>query len=198
MQNPPELITEFIKQWQNGSKIVLGVQKQNNENKLLTLFKSAYYNFMAAICGHIPYMTDFGLFDKSFINILRQIPDPYPYLRGIICDYGFGIKKVYYSKNKRKKGVGMALYTLYDFAMLGITSCTKVIVRAAVWLGLVSAAAGLFRLLVFGVGIYPFVLMLFGVLLFFIGFVGEYVVQINRRLQNHPRVIEDRRINYGN
>lgn len=213
LQNPPELIEKFIQHWEEGYKVVIGIKNKSKENKLMYFMRTCYYKLMKHISEveQIEHFTEFELLDRSFLDVLRQIDDPMPYLRGIVSEFGFNMKRVYFVQEKRKKGKSFAgLYKSYDFAMLGITSYSKVIMRLATFIGflasiasiLVSIAIFISKLLdwnsfstgvaAIGVGVF----FLGSVQLFFIGFLGEYVLNINTRVMHRPLVIEEKRINF--
>ena len=210
---PPELIPEFIKKWEEGYKIVLGVKKNSQENALMFLIRKFYYNLVNKISNIdlIKNATGFGLYDREIVNILRKIDDPYPYLRGILCEIGFNIAKIYYVQQKRKKGITKNnFYILYDYAMLGIVSSSKVPLRFATFFGfgfsilnlIVAFVYLVYKLLFwksFSLGIAPIVIGLFfffSVNLFFLGIVGEYILAIYTQVLKRPLVIEKERINF--
>ena len=213
MQDPPELILDFIREWENGNKIVIGIKNKSEENRLVYLLRSAYYKVIKRIgeIDHIEQFTGFGLYDRSFIEVLRGLRDPMPYLRGIVAELGFQYKKVFYTQQKRVYGkTSFGFWKLYDVMMLGITSYSKAVLRMATLMGFGIAAVSLliaavtFILKIFGIvnfdigiaaisiGVYFFGSMI----LFFIGMLGEYIVNINIRTMGHPLVVEEERINF--
>jgi len=213
LQDPPELIAEFIKRWEQGKKIVIGVKKTSQESKFMFAVRKLFYSIIGTLSeiDQIRNFTGFGLYDKQIIDILKTIDDPYPYFRGLICDIGFERAIVEYIQPKRNKGITKNnFYTLYDMAMLGITSHSKVPLRLAVMLGfLVSFASILIALgyliykLVFwssfNLGMAPLVIGLFffsAVQLFFIGIIGEYIGSIHTQVMKRPLVIEKERVNF--
>jgi len=214
LQNPPEIIPEFVKQWENGYKIVLGVKSGSKENKLMYFFRKCYYGLMNRISDveHISQATDFELLDRSFLDVLRAVCVNTPYLRGLIMEYGFDIKQVEYTQDKRDKGkTKFNLYKYYDFAMLGITSNSKKVLRLATLFGLFFTFAATVILVVSFISqlINPgettqFVTrLIIDMLLFvsslqfaFIGLLGEYVLSIIGNASNKPIVIEKIRINF--
>ena len=124
LQDPPELIPEFLKKWEEGFKIVTAVKKKSRESLLTFLLRRMYYNILAKFSEgeQIKNFTGFGLYDKSFIEIIRKIDDPYPYFRGLISDVGFETTSVEYTQPKRLHGkTKNNLYTLYDIGMLGLS-----------------------------------------------------------------------------
>ena len=124
LQNPPELIPEFLEKWENGSQVVLGVKYQSRENKFIYFLRTVFYFLMNKVFGVnlIPHATEFELFDKSFIEILKGIKTNTPFLRGIVNEYASSIDCVYYTQDARKKGKStFNLNKYYDFAICGIT-----------------------------------------------------------------------------
>lgn len=213
LQDPPEMILDFINKWEEGYKIVVGVKKESQEASWMFAVRNLFYRIIGTLSEveQVRGFTGFGLFDKQVMDILRRIDDPYPYFRGLIADIGFLIAKIEYSQPRRWKGrTKHNFYTLYDMAMLGITNHSKVPLRLAVMLGfLVAACSVLFALgyLVyklifwnsFSVGIAPLVIGLFffsAVQLFFIGIIGEYIGAIHTQVLKRPLVIEKERINF--
>lgn len=213
LQNPPSLIPEFVKKWEDGAKVVIGIKKQSKENPIVWFARSVYYKMMKKMSEveQIEHFTDFELLDKSFVDVLRKIDDPVPYLRGIVAELGFGVEKVYYTQNKRERGHSYAGFLkMYDFAMLGITSYSKTLLRIATFIGGAIGGASILIAIItfiqklcdwdhFAIGIAATtigVYFLGGLQLFFIGILGEYVLSINSRTMRRPLVIEERRINF--
>ncbi|MCI8623291.1 MAG: glycosyltransferase [Provencibacterium sp.] len=213
MQDPPEVIPRFVAEWEAGYKIVAGVKTQSRENPVMYFFRSIYYYLMkhSTEIDHIEHFDGFGLYDQEFIRVLREMDDPLPYLRGIVAELGFKRKDIEYEQVKRKKGkTHFRFFALYDLAMLGITSYSKVIMHCCTILGgilaVVSALIAVVTLFMklfawdsFPMGTAAMVIGIFflgAVQLFFIGFVGEYVVNINARVMRHPLVVEETRLNF--
>lgn len=212
-QDPPEIIPEFVRKWEEGFRIVVGVKRKSEEFSLFLVLRKIYYRLVTRLAEIelIQNYTGFGLYDKTVVEILRKIPDPYPYFRGLICDIGFEKGIVEYDQPLRKRGITKNnFYTLYDMAMLGITNHSKVPLRMATMTGFVVAmlslimAAGYFAYKLvfwdrFSVGIAPLVIGLFffaSVQLLFIGIIGEYIGSIHTQVLNRPLVIEKERINF--
>lgn len=212
-QDPPALIPALVEQWESGFKIVIAKKNKSDEKKIMYFIRSMYYSFMKKIADieHIEHFTGFGLYDHSFIEILNQYDDPIPYLRGIVCETGLKRTEICFHQPQRKKGKTKTnFYSLYDFAMLGITSYSKVLLRLATMLGFALSALSLVIALVylvykiiywndFAVGTAPVLIGLFAfssVQLFFIGLLGEYILNINTRIMHRPLVIEEKRINF--
>ena len=213
LQDPPSLIIDFIKKWEEGYKVVVGVKSQSEESALMFALRKVYYNFSGKVSEIklVKNYTGFGLYDKKVIDILRQINDPYPYFRGLIADLGFESYKIEYVQPNRKRGVTKNnFYSLYDMAMLGITNHSKVPLRLATMAGFlmsvisfIIAIGYLFAKLLFwnsfAMGIAPVVIGLFfltSVQLFFIGIIGEYIGSIHTQVQKRPMVVEKERINF--
>ena len=213
LQNPPSVIPKFIKKWEDGAKVVVGIKDSSKESMVMFSLRSIYYKMMRKISDteQIQHFSDFELLDKDFLNVLRELKDPLPYLRGIVSELGFSMKRVHYIQNKRERGKTTANWkVIYEFAMLGITSYTKTIIRLATKIGfflsfisLVIAIVTFIMKLInwdtFPIGMAATsigVWFLGSVQLFFIGFLGEYVLNINIRIMNRPLVIEQKRINF--
>ncbi|MCL2764362.1 MAG: glycosyltransferase family 2 protein [Treponema sp.] len=214
-QDPPELIITFVNEWEKGYKIVSGIKTKSKENKIIRFLRSCYYKLIEKMSDieMIEHFTGFGLYDKTFIDILRKLNDPIPFFRGIVAELGFKRKDINYEQQKRKSGkTKNNWYTLYDAAMLSFTSYTKIGLRLASIFGIIIAFLTLIIALIyfilkllywnsFPVGIAPLIIGVFffgSIQLFFIGFIGEYVMSINSRLMNRPLVIEEERINFEN
>jgi len=213
LQNPPALIVDFIKKWEQGYKSVVGVKRKSAESPLMLAVRSFFYKLMGMLSEveQIEGFMGFGLFDKKVIDCIRKIDDPYPYFRGLIPEIGFEIARVEYSQPKRKKGkTKYSLYNLYDAAMHGITNYSKVPLRLATILGFLASLTSIFiglgyliyKLIFwnsFDAGIAPLVIGFFffaAVQLFFIGILGEYVGSIHTKVLKRPLVIEKERINF--
>jgi glycosyltransferase involved in cell wall biosynthesis len=215
LQDPPELIPQFLHQWKDGYKIVLAVKPVTSVNPVMHYLRKTYYILLDKISevSITKDATGFGLYDKVVLDHIRAINDPYPFLRGLICELGYQIKTITFNQPRRLRGVSKNnFYSLFDIALLGIVSHSMVPIRVASMLGFLIAFLSIlsaFILLVakllfwesFPVGYAPLgigILVLFGVLLFFIGMVGEYVGVIHNHVQRHPIVVEKERINFEN
>jgi glycosyltransferase involved in cell wall biosynthesis len=213
LQDPPQIIKDFVLIWEEGFKVVLGVKTESEESFLMFSIRKMYYNFINRV-SEIELTknnTGFGLYDRQIIQILRDIDDPYPYFRGLISDIGFPSYKIEYLQPVRKRGITKNnFYTLYDMAMLGITNHSKIPLRMAAMLGFgMSALSFLVAILYFlakiifwnyfTVGLAPLVIGLFffsSVQLFFIGIIGEYIGSIHTQVLKRPLVVEKERINF--
>jgi glycosyltransferase involved in cell wall biosynthesis len=213
LQDPPELISQFISKWEEGHKVVLGIKAKSKENKLMFLFRKFCYRAIKKISDVtlINDFTGFGLYDKKIIDALRQIDDPYPYFRGLISEVGFKPYKIEFVQPARKRGkTKNNFYTLYDIGMLGVTSHSKVPMRIATLVGfalsflsfIIAIAFFIAKIIFwnkFALGIAPIIIGLFffsAIQLFFIGLLGEYVLSIQTRVMKRPLVIEEERINF--
>jgi len=213
LQDPPEMIPEFIKKWEEGYKVVVGIKSETEEGFFFSIIRKSYY-YLVGLLSEIELIknfTGFGLYDKKVIEIMRQIDDPYPYFRGLICDIGFKRVLIPYKQPLRKRGFTKNnFYTLYDMAMLGITNHSKVPLRLATMLGFVLAIINLiaavgyfiYKLIFwdwFSVGMAPVVIGFFffaSIQLFFLGILGEYIGAIHTQVLKRPLVIEKERINF--
>lgn len=212
MQDPPEMIPQFVAKWEEGYQIVAGIKSKSKENKVVYALRGIYYKLLSAISeiDHIQQFDGFGLYDASFISTLREIEDPLPYLRGMVAEFGGKRAELEYMQDKRKAGkTSFNLMRYYDFAMLGITSSTKAIMRMATFLGGIMSAICLIIALVtlvlkitnweyYDVGTAAIIIGIFfvgAVQTFFLGFLGEYILNINIRVMKHPIVVEEKRIN---
>lgn len=212
-QDPVELIPKFVAEWEKGAKIVAGIKTTSDENKLVRFLRTCYYKIIHKMSNveQIEHFTGFGLYDKSFVEVLRNLKDPTPFLRGIVAELGFKRVDVPYRQAKRKAGkTHNNWYSLFDAAMLSFTSYTKVGLRFATIGGFIVAFVSflfamsyLVRKLLnwssFDMGTAPLVIGVFflgSMQLFFIGFLGEYIMSMNNRIMNRPLVIEEERINF--
>lgn len=212
-QDPVELIPRFVKEWENGYRIVTGIKTSSKENKLMYFLRSCYYKLIKKLSDveQIEHFTGFGLYDKKFIDVLRQLDEPMPFLRGIVAELGFRRKDISYEQPKRRAGkTSNNFYRLYDAAMLSITSYTKAGLRLATFFGsicsVLSMAIAVIYLVMkllywdlFQAGTAPILIGMFGlgsIQLFFIGLLGEYILTINSRVMKRPLVVEEERLNF--
>ena len=213
-QDPIELIPEFIKYWEEGYQVVCGVKTSSKENKILYWLRSVYYKLIKKFSSveQIEHFTGFGLYDKSFINILRELKDPTPFIRGIVAEYATNKKLVEYEQQKRNAGkTHNNFYTLYDAAMLSFTSYTKIGMRLATFVGGIFASISMIFAIVylilklvywdrFVAGQAPTIIivsLMSSIVLVFLGILGEYVLTINQRVINRPLVVESERLNFN-
>lgn len=214
-QDPPELIPLFVSEWEKGHKIVSGIKTSSKEPGIIYSLRTLYYKVMKKFSDvkMIEHFTGFGLYDKTFISILKELRDPVPFIRGIVAEYGSGFNmiEIEYEQPKRRAGkTHNNFLSLYDAAMLSVTSYTKMGLRLATLLGFMCSLISLIIALVylilkltnwngFQAGSVPAVLGIFvlgSLQLFFIGLLGEYILNINTRVINRPLVVEEKRINF--
>ncbi len=212
-QDPVEIIPKFVEEWEKGYKIVCGIKATSRENKIMRFLRTCYYKLIRKMSDveQIEHFTGFGLYDKSFIEVLKTLDDPTPFMRGIVAELGYKRKDVAYEQARRAAGsTHNNFFTLYDAAMLSFTTYTKMGLRLATILGFIlsvlSLIVGLVYLVMkliwwdrFVAGMTPILIMvtvLGSVQLFFIGLLGEYILNINKRVLHRPLVIEEERINF--
>ena len=212
-QDPIELIPELVKKWEEGFKIVCAIKSHSKENKIMYFLRSVYYKMIKKMSSseQIEHFTGFGLYDKSFVQILRDLHDPIPFIRGIIGELGYKRTEIEYVQPKRRAGkTHNNFYTLYDAAMLSFTSYTKIGLRLATFIGAICGGLSIivgiiyliFKLIYwdrFAAGMAPLILIvsfMSSLQIFFIGLMGEYILSMNKRLMNRPLVIEEERLNF--
>ena len=212
-QDPPELIPKLVQAWEEGYKVVIGKKTKSREHPFVYWMRGCYYKILKKMSTTeiIEQFTGFGLYDKSFVDTLRDLHDPTPFMRGIVAELGPERKEIEYEQPKRRAGkTHNNFYTLYDAAMLSFTSYTKNGLRIATFSGFIIAfisfIIGLFYLIMkllfwykFTAGYAPMMIGIFfmgGIILAFMGFMGEYVMAINARVMNRPLVVEEERINF--
>jgi glycosyltransferase involved in cell wall biosynthesis len=213
LQEPPELLAAMIKKWQEGFKIVTAIKTNSDESRIMFFIRSQYYKLVKNLSDVtlIHNFNGYGLYDRRVIEILRKLEDPYPYFRGLICEIGFERAEVGYTQTIRKKGKTKSNFLiLFDIAMLGIISHSKIPLRIATIAGFILSmfsvltAAGYFVYKVifwdsFSIGIAPLLIGFFfftSVQLFFIGIIGEYLGVTYTHVLNRPLVVEKERINF--
>jgi len=212
-QDPPALIPAFLGKWEEGYKVVLGVKASSQESASMFAVRRLYYaiiNWLSDV-ELIKDATGFGLYDRSFLDILRTLDEPYPYGRGLIAELGFDAATIPYEQPVRRRGLSKNnFYTLYEVAMVGITSHSKVPLRLATMLGFASSVLSfgvalvylLYKLIYwqrFTAGVAPLVIgafTAFSVQLFFLGLLGEYIAVIHTRVMHRPLVVEKERVNF--
>lgn len=212
-QDPVEVIPQLVHEWEKGYKIVCAIKATSRENKIMRFLRTCYYKLIHKMSDveQIEHFTGFGLYDQEFIQVLRELDDSTPFLRGIVAELGYRRKNVIYEQQRRRAGkTHNNWYTLYDAAMLSFTSYTKIGLRFATIVGflmsILSVVVALAYLIMklmfwdrFPAGMIPVLLavcILGSVQLFFIGFLGEYVLSINKRIMKRPLVIEEERLNF--
>lgn len=212
-QDPVEMIPKFIEKWEAGYKIVCAIKTSSKENRVMRLLRTCYYKIIKKMSDveQIEHFTGFGLYDKSFIEVLKNLDDSTPFLRGIVAELGYKRIDIPYEQQKRAAGKTHNNWaTLYDAAMLSFTSYTKIGLRIATIIGFGLSAISLVVALIylilklvfwdrFVAGTIPILLavcILGSVQIFFIGLLGEYVLSINKRIMKRPLVIEEERLNF--
>ena len=213
LQDPPEMIPEFLRLWESGFPIVLAIKATSEENKFMFLVRKMYYRIVNRLSSTETFenFTGFGLYDRKVIEIIKSFKDPYPYFRGIIAEIGLPHAKVMFDQPRRRRGVSSHnFYMLYDIAMLAITGLSKVPLRIVTFFGFVSALLSLgvgivyfiYKLVFwrsFSVGVAPVAFGLFflgSVQMTALGILGEYIGSIHTFVQNRPLVIEKGRVNF--
>jgi glycosyltransferase involved in cell wall biosynthesis len=212
-QDPVELLPTMVHEWEKGYKIVSCIKVTSKENKFVRFLRTCYYKLINKLSdiNQIEHFTGFGLYDKSFVDILRSLHDPMPFMRGIVAELGFKRKDIPYEQQRRRAGkTHNNFFTLYDAAMISFTSYTKAGLRIATFMGIICAfisfVIGMIYLMKkltdwesFQMGTAPIVVGIFllgSLQMFFLGFIGEYILSINQRVMNRPLVIEEERINF--
>lgn len=213
LQDPPEKIAEFIEKWEQGYKVVIGVKTKSKENPLMYAIRKLFYNAIKKISEteQIKNFTGFGLYDRCFLNELKNIEDPYPYFRGLISEIGYKRAEIEFEQPKRERGkTKNNFYTLYDIAMLGFVNHSKLPLRLASFIGFGTAILSFLAAVIyfiyklvywdeFSVGTAPLVIGLFffsSIQLFFIGIIGEYIGAIHTQVKKRPLVTEKERVNF--
>jgi len=204
-QDPPEMLPRMVEAWEQGHKIVCMVKTASLENPFMRGLRTLYYKSLRAMSGIeiIEHFTGFGLYDKCVRDVMRGLDEPDPFFRGLVAELGFDVTTIQFTQAKRRAGKSSNnFFTLYDYAMIGITTYTKAGLRLATPLGLLAAgASGIAAVICMILGKWDLLLMLGmfflgGVQLFFLGILGEYVINIQRRGMKRPLVIEEYRLNY--
>ena len=212
-QDPVDMIPKYVREWEKGYKIVIGIKTSSKENKVMYWLRSCYYRTIKRLSDveQIEHFTGSGLYDREFIEVLRNLNDPSPFLRGIVAELGYKRKEIPYEQPKRRAGkTHNNFYRLYDAAMLSVTSYTKAGLRLATFFGFFCSLASMCIALIylvmkliwwdrFPAGMAPMLIgMLFlgSVQIFFIGLLGEYIMSINQRVMKRPLVIEEERLNF--
>lgn len=213
-QDPVEMLPRLIEKWDvEGYKIVSCIKTTSRENKLMRLARTFYYKMIKKFSEveQIEHYTGFGLYDRSFLEVLRELKDPTPFLRGVVAELGFKRIDIPYEQQLRRTGKSKNNFSsLYDIAMLSFTSYTKIGLRLATFVGLgvacISFIIAIFYLVyklmywnTFNAGTAPMVVGIFflgAVQLIFLGIIGEYILSINKRIMNRPLVVEEERIGF--
>ena len=215
LQDPPELVESFLKEWEMGWKVVLAVKPTSKTNPIIHFMRKAYYHLLSKISTTpiIKNTTGFGLYDRVVIDCIKEIGDPYPYLRGLISEIGFPIKTIKFDQPKRfAGGSSNNLYSLYDMAMLGLVNHSIIPIRIISFTGfllsIICIIFSIYYLIMkllnwseYPLGFAPLAVglfFIFGFMLVCLGMIGEYITSIHRFIRNIPVVTEKYRINYKN
>lgn len=213
-QEPVDMIPVMVHKWEEGNKVVCMIKSKSEERKIVYFAREIYYSIFRKMSHieQIKQFTGFGLYDKSFIEVIRKIDDPTPFVKGIVAEYAPDRIELTYTQQRRKGGKSsLNFWGYYDSAMLSFTSYTKGGLRVASVFGIVIALLSFIIALVylflkifhwntFSAGNIPIllsVLFLGGCQLIFIGLLGEYIMSINQRVMNRPMVVEEERINFA-
>lgn len=213
LQDPPELLPQMVEKWEQGHKVVIGQKTKSRESHFMYFMRTLYYKLIGALAAtkQIEHFNGFGLYDKAFIDVLRQLDDPAPYLKGIVSEFGMDMCVIQYEQAESLRGKsGSNFFKNYDIAMLGITAYTKILMRIATFvgaiLGIFSVCLAVFvfisKLLNWNAYPYGTASILIGVFfigaiqLFFTGILGEYILSINTRSMRRPLVVVGEKINF--
>ncbi len=210
-QDPVDMIEKFVRKWEEGYQVVAGVKTKSKENKFIRFLRTIYYKLISKMSSikQIEHFTGFALYDNSFIETLKTIQDPTPFIRGLVAELCGNLAIVEYTQQKRKAGKTKNNFkTLYDAAMLSITTYTKKIPRVATIMGAIFSGLSFVSLIAVAIcniifKFSPIYTLINGLALivflnmFFIGMLGEYIVNMNVRMLNRPLVIEEERINFN-
>jgi glycosyltransferase involved in cell wall biosynthesis len=213
LQDPPEVIVDFVREWRDGSEVVWGVRKQREEHIVMRGVRKLYYRMVSRFAGiDIPLdVAEFQLIDRKVLAALLEHEDYYPYIRGMIANCGFRTKGVPYIWRARRRGFSKnRLYNLVDQGLNGLISFTNLPMRVAMFAGfgiaLLSFAFAVFTVAASLIrhgnvsvpGIPTLIVAMFffgGVQLMFLGIIGEYVSAIHFQVRKRPLVVERERIN---
>ena len=213
MQDPPELLPQFVKEWEKGTVAVIGIKHGSREPLFIRFLRKIYYKVICMLSSEkqIANFNGFGLYDRSFIEIMRQIDERDPFMKGLVSTYAASIKEIPYKQEKRTAGKGTTnFFRMYDYAMIGITASSKVLLRICTFVGVILSIISLCLALItvinklinwndFQLGMAALttgVFFLGGVQLFFLGMIGEYILSINTTVARMPVVVEEKRINF--
>jgi len=213
LQDPPQMIVDFLKAYEDGSNIVLGIKTSSQENGLMYQIRTWYYKFLQKISDVEMFEnnTGFGLYDKKSMLALKNMPDAYPFFRGMVAEIGFKVEKIPYNQPRRCSGLTKNnFYTLYDIGILGLINNSKTLLRLSIFssiiFGLLSIVTAIYYLTmkllywdIFSLGVAPMLIggsLMFSLLLLFIGILGEYIGAIYTQILNRPLVFEQERVNF--
>ena len=209
-QDPPSLLPVLVAEWEKGFKVVCAVKTKSRENPFVRFLRTCYYKLLRRMSDtpQIEHFTGFGLYDRAFLEVLKDLDDPSPYLRGIVAELGFSRTVVPYTQEKRRAGKSSNGFgTLYDAAMQSFAAYTKAPVRAMMLVGvllLLASLGGGITALVLGLlgDVLPILILgsligFFGSLqLIFLSLLGEYLLFLRSKTVKRPIVIEEKRLNF--
>jgi len=213
LQDPPELINDFIKAWEQGYKTVIGIKENTEGSKLSYFLRKNFYRLINNLSDVELYenFMGFGLYDKQVIKLFKSFKDPEPYFRGIIAEINLKVKKINYTHKIRKTGKSKNnILTLFIMALTAFTSYSKFPLRLIVFFAfsfaLISFLSSLFYLIYkliyweyFVTGMAPVIIftsVFLSIIFIFLGIIAEYINSINEKLKDKPLVIEEERINF--
>jgi len=213
-QEPLEMIPVMVKKWEEGNKVICMIKTKSEENKFIYYAREIYYRIFKSMSEveQIKQYTGFGLYDQSFIEVIRKIKDTTPFVKGIVAEYAPDRLEIPYTQRLRKGGhSSMNFFRYYDSAMLSFTSYTRSGLRGLTFFGGITAFASFIVAFIylilkfiywdeFATGNAPIllsVLFLGGCQLLFLGILGEYIMNINKRVIGRPMVVVEERINFG-
>lgn len=215
LQDPPSLIPELLKCWEDGYKIAIGVKTKSKESKLMWILRQIFYKFINAVESEdsniIENYTGYGVYDRTVVELMKQNDDPTPDMKSILSDIGFDIKTIEYTQQARKHGKSKYnLLRLYSCAMNIITKHSFFPIRLATFSGFILAMISMLISIIYlflkifhwesyELGMASLIIGLFffsSVQLFFIGILGEYIGAIYTRVNKKPLVVVERRFNF--
>ena len=213
LQDPPENLPEFVRAWESGNQVVIGQRRSSDEGFVMTGLRHLYYGVIRwfSDTAQIPRFTGYGLYDREFVRILEEIDDTQPFFKAVVAEYGLNVEVVRYDQSKSARGKSNFNFLRnYDFAMQGITSSTKLLMRLATFIaaivGVICLGFAVFVLVnkLVNWDTYPAgeasttvgIFFLGAIQLFFIGVLGEYILSINGRVTRKPRVVVGEWVNF--
>mgnify|MGYP003976597955 FL=1 len=212
LQDPPRMILDFIKKWEEGFKVVYGIRQDRDENIVMKLVRKWFYRIAETISNEtlIPDVGEFRLMDRRILSEIDKIKDFNPYLRGIVANLGFKQTGIPYHRDKRTKGkTSTNLYHLFDYGINGIISHSTILLRLSTIFGMIMAFISFLLIIVYTLlkiiyqqspsgltSLYIFILFFSGIQMIFLGIIGEYISKIYTQSIHKPLVIEEMLINF--